>query len=149
MNQKQVELLRKFIFGEVMTEINNWPLRTQYMATQYDDTFDINMTPSEVVLTRNHIRRFLRRSLLLKIKPSPVQKIGTTDKRERIKIWLSLRGPILTGILKFFSKSEKFHNGGQTWQFFCLSERRSKLYYLIIPIFKKGVHSCVEEVKIS
>ena len=31
--QKQVELLIKVFFGEVMRERNNWPLRTQYMAT--------------------------------------------------------------------------------------------------------------------
>ena len=32
--------------------------------------------------------------------------------------------------------------------FFCLSQIRSKLHYLIILSVKKLVHSCVEEVKI-
>ena len=51
-----------------MTERNNWILTIQYMATYHDGTFDINMTSSEVVRTRHHIRRFLRRYLVLKIK---------------------------------------------------------------------------------
>ena len=108
--QEQVELLIKVLFGEVMREINNWPLRTQYVAIWQNGTFDLNMTPSEVVRTRHHIRRFLRISLVLKIKPNIGQTPGTTEKIERRKIWLSLRGPILTVILKIFSKSEKVHN---------------------------------------
>ena len=55
------------------------------MATWRDGTFDVNMTSSEVVRRRHHIRRFLRRSLVLKIKPISGQKLGTTDKRERKK----------------------------------------------------------------
>ena len=62
------------------------------MATWHDGTFDVNMTSLEVVRTRNHIRRFLRRSLLLKIKPNTGQMLGTTDKIERRKIWPSLKG---------------------------------------------------------
>ena len=73
-------------FGEVMTERNNWPLlRAQYMATWQDGTFDGNMTSSSGVYTRHRLRMFLRRSLLLKIKPSTGQTLGTTDKRERRK----------------------------------------------------------------
>ena len=68
--------------GEVMTERKTWILRIQYMATWHDGTFDVNMTPSEVVRTRHHIRRFLRRFLVLKIKPNTGQTLGTTDKRE-------------------------------------------------------------------
>ena len=41
------------------------------------------MTSSEVVCTRHHIRRFLRRSLVLKIKPNTGQTLGTTDKIDR------------------------------------------------------------------
>ena len=59
---------KKLFFGEVMTERKNWILRIQYMATWCDGTFDVNMTSSEVVHTRHHIRGFLRISLVLKIK---------------------------------------------------------------------------------
>ena len=72
----------------------NWILRIQHMATWHDGTFDVNMTSSEVVRTRHHIRRFLRRYLVLKIKPNTGQTLGTTDKIERRKIWWSLKwGP--------------------------------------------------------
>ena len=148
MFQKQVKHLEKLFLGEVMRERNNWPLRIQYMATWHDGTFDVNMTSSEVVCSRHHISRFLCRSLVMKIKPNIGQTLGTMDKRERIKIWLSLRGQILTVILKCFSKSEKSHNGGQTWHIFFLSQRRSKLHDLISLSVKKGVHRYVEEVKI-
>ena len=79
------------------------------MATWHDGTFDVNMTSSEFIRTRHHIRRFLRRSMVLKIKPNTGQTLGATDKRERKKIWLSLRDPILTVTFKFFFKSEKSH----------------------------------------
>ena len=75
--------------------------------------------------------------------------MATWTRLKEEKIWLSLRDPILTVILKLFSKSEKAHNGGQIWHIFCLSHRRSKLHYLIILCVKKGVPSCVEEVKIK
>ena len=55
------------------------------MTTCCDGTFDVNMTSSEVVRTRHHIRRFLRRYLVMKIKPNTGQKLGTTDKIERRK----------------------------------------------------------------
>ena len=58
-----------------MREINNWPLRTQYMATSHGGNFDVNMTSSKVGRTRHHIRRFVRRSLELKIKPSTGQTL--------------------------------------------------------------------------
>ena len=51
-----------------MREKNNLPLRTQYMANLQGGTIDVNMTSSEVVRTRPHIRRFLCRYLVLKIK---------------------------------------------------------------------------------
>ena len=76
---------QKVFFGEVMTEINNWPRRTKYMDTLQDDTFDVNMTSSKFVRIRHHIRRFLRRYLVLKIKPNTGQTPGTTDKIERRK----------------------------------------------------------------
>ena len=115
--------------GEVMKERNNRPLKIQYMAIWHDGTFDVNMTSLKVVRTRHRTRMFLRRSRVLKIKPNTGQTLGTKDKIERRKIWLSLRDPILTVTLKFFSKSEKAHNGGQTWHIFFLSQRRSKLYF--------------------
>ena len=71
--------------GEVITERKNWILRIQYMATLHDGTFDVNMTSSEVVLTRHHIRRFLHRFLVQKIKPNTGQTLSTTDKIERKK----------------------------------------------------------------
>ena len=68
-----------------MREINNWPLRTQSMATWQDRHFDVNMMSFEVVRTRHHIRRFSRISLVLKIKPNTGQTPDTTDKIERRK----------------------------------------------------------------
>ena len=53
-----------------MTERKNWPLKIQYMATWHDGNFDVNMMSTEVVRTGHHIRRFLRISLVLKIKPN-------------------------------------------------------------------------------
>ena len=100
------------------------------MATWQDGNFEINMMSSEVVITRHHISRFLHRSPLLKIKPNTCQTPGTTDKIEK-KIWLSLRGQILNVTLKYFSKYEKAHNGGQTWNIFFLSEIRRKSHYLL------------------
>ena len=78
--QKQVELLEKILFGEVTGERNNWPLKIQYMTTSYYGTSEVNMTSSEVVHTRHHILRFLRRSLVLKIKPNTGQKIGNLEE---------------------------------------------------------------------
>ena len=109
---------KKVFFGEVMTERENRILRIQYMATWCDGTFDVNMTSSKVVRTRHNIRRCLRRSLVLKIKPNTGQMLGNSDKIERRKNMASLRDPILTVTLKIFSKSEKAHNGGQTWHIF-------------------------------
>ena len=99
--QKQVELLKNVFIGEVMREINNWPLSTQYMDNWHDGAFDVNMTSSEVVLTHHHRCRFLRRYLVLKIKPNTGQKLGNTDKREIRTKGISLRGLILTVIFKF------------------------------------------------
>ena len=79
--QKKVELLKKSIFGEVRRERNNWPLGIQYMDTWHDGNFDVNMTSSEVVRKRHHIRGFLCRSLVLNIKPNTGYTLGTTDNR--------------------------------------------------------------------
>ena len=68
------------------------------MATRCDGTFDVNMTSSEVVRTRHHLRRFLRRSLVLKIKPNTGQTIGTTDKIERRKNMVKSLGRALLNI---------------------------------------------------
>ena len=76
-----------------MTERNNWSLTIQYMATSHDGTFYVNMTSSEVVRTRHHMRRFLRKSLVLKIKPNTGQTLGTTDKIERSKNMVKSEGP--------------------------------------------------------
>ena len=55
------------------------------MATWHNGNFDVNMMSLEVVHTRHHIRRFLRRSLVLKIKPNTGQTLGTKYNRERRK----------------------------------------------------------------
>ena len=56
------------------------------------------MTSSEVVRTRHHIRRFLRISLLLKIKPNTGQTLGNSDKIERRKIMAKSEGRSLLTI---------------------------------------------------
>ena len=76
------------------------------------------MTSSEVVRTRHHIRRFLHISLVLKIKPKTGQTLGMTDKIERRKNMSKSEGPNYYCNIEFFSKSEKAHNGGQTWNIF-------------------------------
>ena len=63
------------------------------MATCCHGEFDVNMTSSEVVCTRHHIRRFLLRSLVLKIKPNTGQTIGNSDKIERRKNMAKSEGP--------------------------------------------------------
>ena len=62
------------------------------MATWQDGTFDVNMTSLEVVRTQHHMHRFIRRYLLLKVKPNTGQTLGTTDTRKRRKMRLSLKG---------------------------------------------------------
>ena len=105
------------------------------------------MTSLEVVCTGHYIRRFLRRSLVLKIKLNTRQTLSTTDKIERRKNMANSEGPNSDCSIDILFKSEKAHHGGQTWHIFCLSQMRSKLHYLIIPSFKKVVHICVEAVK--
>ena len=83
---------KKVFFDEVMTERKNWILRIQYMATWHDGTFDVKMMSSEFVRTRHRICRFLRISLVLKINPNTGHTLGTTDKIERRKKWISLKG---------------------------------------------------------
>ena len=99
-DRAESEISRTFeknnFFGGVMTERKNRILRIQYMATWCDGTFDVNMTSSEVVRTRHHIRRFLRTSLVLKIKPNTGQTLGNSDKIERRKIWQSEGRALLT-----------------------------------------------------
>ena len=68
------------------------------MATQQDGTFDVNMTLLEVVRTRHHIHRFLRRYMVLKIKPNTGQTAGTTDNIERRKYWRKSEGRALLNI---------------------------------------------------
>ena len=63
------------------------------MNTLHDGTFEVNMTSLEVVRTRHHLLRFLRRYLLLKIKPNTGQMLGTTDKIERRKNMAKSEGP--------------------------------------------------------
>ena len=79
-------------------ERKNWILRIQYMATWHDGTIDVNMTSLEVMRTRHHIRRFLRRSLVLEIKPNTGQTLGTTDKIERRKNMAKSEGRALLTI---------------------------------------------------
>ena len=67
--------------------------RIQYMATWCDGIFDVNMTSSKVVRTRHHIRRFLRRSMGLKIKLNTGQTFDISDKIERRKNMTKSEGP--------------------------------------------------------
>ena len=81
------------LFGEVMWERNISPLRTQDIFTWRYGQMYVNMTSAKLARTRHHIRRFPRRSLVLKIKPNIGQTIGTTDKRERRKNIAMSEGP--------------------------------------------------------
>ena len=99
-----------------MKERKNRILRIQYMATWCDGKFDVNMMSSGVVRTRHHIRRFLHRSLVLKIKPNIGQTLGNSDKIERslVRFFLSViqltwrLGPVFTGNLFFFAFLHKY-----------------------------------------
>ena len=51
------------------------------MAPLYDGTFDVNMTSLELVRTHHHMRRSLRRFLVLKRKWNTGQTLGAIDKR--------------------------------------------------------------------
>ena len=64
------------------------------------------MTSSEVVRTRHRIRRFLRRSLVLKIRPNTGHTLGTTDKRERRKNMAKSEGPNSDCNIEFLSRYE-------------------------------------------
>ena len=88
------------------------------MATCHGETFDINMALSEVVRIRHYISRFIRRSLVLKIRPNTGQMIGTTDTMERRINMTKSEGPNYDCNFDFFSHSEKSHNGGKTWHIF-------------------------------
>ena len=68
------------------------------MATWKDGTFDVSMMSLEVIHTRHCMRRFLCRSLVLKIKPNTGQTLGTTDKRERRKNMAKSEGRALLTI---------------------------------------------------
>ena len=78
--QKQLEVLKKVLYGEVVRERNVWPLMTQYIFTWWNRQMCVNMTSSKVVCTRHHIRMFLRRSLVMKINPNTGQTPGTMAK---------------------------------------------------------------------
>ena len=52
------------------------------MATIHDGTFEVNMMSSEVVHTRHHIRRVLRRLLILKQKKTQARRLSP---RTRLK----------------------------------------------------------------
>ena len=71
-------------------------------ARTNDGTFDVNMTSSVVVRTSHHIRWFLRRSLVLKIKFNTGQTLGITDKRERRKNMAKSEGPNSDCNIEFF-----------------------------------------------
>ena len=73
-------------------------LRIQYIVTLHDGKFDVNMTASDVVRTRHHIRRFLRRFMVLTIKPNTGQTLGTTDNIERRKNMAKSEGRALLTI---------------------------------------------------
>ena len=80
---ENVKLLKRVLFGEVMQEGNIWPLRNQYIFTWKYGQMYVHMTSSKVVRTPHHIRRFIRRDLLLKMKLNTGQTPGTTSKGKK------------------------------------------------------------------
>ena len=56
------------------------------------------MTSSKVVRTSHHMRRFLRRSMVLKIKPNTGQTSGTAESIERRKNMAKFEGGALLTI---------------------------------------------------
>ena len=83
LNQKQLEILKNVLFGEVMREINIWQLSNQYIFTWKYGQMYVHMTSSKFVRTRHRIRRFPCRSLVLKIHPNPCQTPGTTAEGKK------------------------------------------------------------------
>ena len=76
------------------------------------------MTSSIGVHTRHNIHRFIRGSLVLKIKPKTGQTLGTMEKRRRRRNMAKYKGPNYDCNNEIFSNYEKVHNGGQTWHIF-------------------------------
>ena len=72
------------------------------------------MTLLQVVRTRHHKRKFLRRFMVLKIEPNTGQTLGTMDRRGRRRNMAKSKGPNSDCNINFFFKYEKFHDGGQT-----------------------------------
>ena len=68
LNQKHLKVFQG-IFGGAIREINIWPLRAQSKFTWRNRQIYVNMTPSKVVCTCHHIRRFLHKYLVLKNTP--------------------------------------------------------------------------------
>ena len=97
-----IEVLTKPIPSELMWEIIIWDLSTQCMATCIYGQKHKNMTSSKRVHTRHHIRRFILKSLSLKILLNIGQTPGTMAERKREKYGQVWRGPLLTAILIFF-----------------------------------------------
>ena len=83
------------------------------MATSQDGTFDVNITSYKVVLTRHHIRRFLHRSIVLKIKPNTGQTSGTTDKIERRKNMAKSEGRALFNIDNLMTRTMFYTYNGR------------------------------------
>ena len=80
---EKVELAKKVLSGEVMREGNIWLLRTQCIFTWKYGQMYVHMTSSKVVHTPHHIRRFLHRALILKMKLNTGQTSGTTAEGKK------------------------------------------------------------------
>ena len=75
LNLEKLKFWKKLPFGEVMWERNIW-----------NGQMYVNMTSSKGVRTCHHMRRFLRRSLILKVHPNTGQTPGTAAEGEKTNI---------------------------------------------------------------
>ena len=92
LNPRQCWSFEKVLFGKVMGEQIILALRTQYMATWlYGQKHKIMMS-SKCVFTFHPMRRFLQKSLALKIHPNAGQMPGTGAKRKKKNMANSVRG---------------------------------------------------------
>ena len=83
---------KKLLFGEVIRERNILPLRTQYILPDTMVRCTYIWRHQKFYVHVIICVGLLCRSLLLRIQPNTGQTPGTTDKTERRKIWISMKG---------------------------------------------------------
>ena len=95
--QNYIEIiLKKVLFGEVLGETFILALRNQNMADWLYGHKHKNMASSKRACTHHHIRKFLRKSLVLKIHPNIGQTLGYTTEGKKEKyyyVWRDPNGP--------------------------------------------------------